>query len=76
METITSCVELVGYHSNAQSAEQRRSPDSYGKSGQGETLQACRSGSPHAPWKAGDRSGTERSKPSFTPQLKKDVDSL
>ncbi|MDW4528482.1 hypothetical protein R3398_19245 [Rossellomorea marisflavi] len=41
------------------SEEQRRPPDSYGKSGQGETLQACRSGSPHAPWKAGVRSGTE-----------------
>ncbi|MEW4221255.1 hypothetical protein [Rossellomorea marisflavi] len=45
---------------NAHSAVKRRPPDSYGKSGQGETLQACRSGSPHAPWKAGSRSGTER----------------
>jgi hypothetical protein len=56
--------EKVGYRKaftnpNAHSAEQRRPPDSYGKSGQGETLQACRSGSPHAPWKAGGRSGTD-----------------
>ncbi|VXB33933.1 hypothetical protein BACI349Y_290030 [Bacillus sp. 349Y] len=33
---------------DAHSAEQRRPPDSYGKSGKGETLQACRSGSPQS----------------------------
>ena len=48
-------------HVTSQSEVQRRPPDSFGKSGQGETLQACRSGSPHAPWKAGGRSETERS---------------
>ncbi|WP_367038407.1 hypothetical protein [Rossellomorea marisflavi] len=46
---------------------QRRPPDSYGNSGQGETLQARRSGSPHAPWKADGRSETERLLPLFTP---------
>ncbi|MEW4221447.1 hypothetical protein [Rossellomorea marisflavi] len=50
-----------------QSEVQRRTADSYGKSGQGETLQACRCGSPHAPWKAAVRSGTERTLPFFTP---------
>ncbi|MEW5571679.1 hypothetical protein, partial [Rossellomorea marisflavi] len=44
--------------------------DSYGKSGQGETLQACRSGSPHAPWKAAGRSGTKRTIPFFIPHKK------
>ncbi|WP_142245881.1 hypothetical protein [Rossellomorea marisflavi] len=54
----------------SQSAVQRRTADSYGKSGQGETLQACRSGSPHAPWKAAVRSETERTIPFFTPHKK------
>ncbi|MGX1262949.1 hypothetical protein RKD55_000753 [Rossellomorea marisflavi] len=54
----------------SQSAVQRRTADSYGKSGQGETLQACRSGSPHAPWKADVRSGTEQTIPFFTPNKK------
>ncbi len=58
-KTIRAVIEYNA-HQFAQSAVQRRPPDSYGKSGQGETLQACRSGSPHAPWKAGGRSGTER----------------
>ncbi len=52
--------QITKTNPNAHSAVKRRPPDSYGKSGQGETLQACRSGSPHAPWKAGGRSGTER----------------
>ncbi|KML34608.1 hypothetical protein VL12_04280 [Rossellomorea marisflavi] len=53
--------QISTFLSFAQSEVQRRPPDSYGNSGQGETLQARRSGSPHAPWKAGGRSETERS---------------
>ncbi|MBV6684368.1 hypothetical protein KV679_11675 [Bacillus sp. JRC01] len=52
--------QITKTNPDAHSAVKRRPPDSYGKSGQGETLQACRSGSPHAPWKAGGRSETER----------------
>ncbi|MEW4288777.1 hypothetical protein [Rossellomorea marisflavi] len=55
-----ACFESALSHYYAQSEVQRRPPDSYGNSGQGETLQARRSGSPHAPWKAGGRSETER----------------
>ena len=51
-------ISTISYH--AQSEVKRRPADSYGKSGQGETLQACRSGSPHAPWKAAGRSETKR----------------
>ncbi|WP_442636818.1 hypothetical protein [Rossellomorea marisflavi] len=58
------------YSYTSQSAVQRRTADSYGKSGQGETLQACRSGSPHAPWKVAIRSGTEQTIPFFTPHKK------
>ncbi|KZE43605.1 hypothetical protein AV649_10425 [Rossellomorea marisflavi] len=44
----------------SQSSSERKAADSKGKSGQGEILQACRSGSPHAPWKAAAWSGEER----------------
>ncbi|WP_317947854.1 hypothetical protein [Rossellomorea marisflavi] len=39
---------------------QRKAADSNGKSGQGETMQACRISSPHATWKAAAWSGGER----------------
>ncbi len=65
---ITRYDSLKTYQSS-KSEVQRRPPDSYGSSGQGETLQAYQSGSPHAPWKAGGRSGTKRTDPLPISQL-------
>ncbi|WP_430483534.1 hypothetical protein, partial [Rossellomorea marisflavi] len=45
-------------------------------SGQGETLHARRSGSPHAPWKAGGRSETKRSLPLLHTNKKQDRKTL
>ncbi|WP_430495383.1 hypothetical protein, partial [Rossellomorea marisflavi] len=62
--------------SYAQSEVQQRPPDSYGDSGQGESLQARRSGSPHAPWKTDNRSETEQSRLHHILNTKEDGDSL
>ncbi|WP_442637034.1 hypothetical protein [Rossellomorea marisflavi] len=60
-----SCFKAAHSHSFAQSAVQRRPPDSYGNSGQGETLQATPKRLTARPMESGwpQRNGTISSSP-------------